>query len=85
METYETCSEIRDLEGDGFDTHVIAAGPAGEKQVRYACLLHESEIREGVAGRGGSGAVLGSKNLKAVAIRGGSSSPSLRIRTGSGH
>jgi aldehyde:ferredoxin oxidoreductase len=77
METYETCSEIRDLEGDGFDTHVIAAGPAGEKQVRYACLLHDSEIREGVAGRGGSGAVLGSKNLKAVAIREGEFEPEL--------
>ncbi|WP_137288402.1 aldehyde ferredoxin oxidoreductase family protein [Natronorubrum halophilum] len=77
LETYETCSEIRDLEGNGFDTHVIAAGPAGENQVRYACLLHESEIREGVAGRGGSGAVLGSKNLKAVAIREGEFEPEI--------
>jgi len=42
-------------------------GPAGEKMVRYACVmsgLHDA------AGRGGAGAVMGSKNLKAVAARG---------------
>ncbi|WP_423751572.1 aldehyde ferredoxin oxidoreductase family protein [Salinirarus marinus] len=76
-DTYETCSEIRDREGEGYDTHVAAVGPAGENQVRYACLLHESEIREGVAGRGGSGAVLGSKNVKAVAVREGDFEPEL--------
>ncbi|MFC6766967.1 aldehyde ferredoxin oxidoreductase N-terminal domain-containing protein, partial [Natrinema soli] len=54
METYETCSEVREREGRGYETHVLAAGPAGENEVRYACLLHESEQREGVAGRGGS-------------------------------
>lgn len=75
LDTYETCSEIRDREGEGYDTHVIAAGPAGENKVRYACLLHESELREGVAGRGGAGAVLGSKNLKAVAIQSGGFEP----------
>ncbi|AHG01231.1 hypothetical protein HALLA_02315 (plasmid) [Halostagnicola larsenii XH-48] len=75
--TYETCEAVREREGVGYDTHVIAAGPAGENQVRYACLLHESERREGVAGRGGSGAVLGSKNVKAVAIREGEFEPEL--------
>ncbi|WP_198662124.1 aldehyde ferredoxin oxidoreductase family protein [Halorussus litoreus] len=69
--TYDTCAEIREREGQGYDTHVVAAGPAGENRVRYACLLHDSERREGVAGRGGSGAVLGSKNVKAVAVREG--------------
>ncbi|MES3517855.1 MAG: aldehyde ferredoxin oxidoreductase family protein [Natronomonas sp.] len=76
-DTYETCAAIRDREGEGYDTHVIATGPAGENQVRYACLLHDSEIREGVAGRGGIGAVFGSKNLKAVAVKGGDFSPEL--------
>lgn len=75
LDTYETCSAVRDREGQGFDTHVIATGPAGENQVRYACLLHESRNREGVAGRGGSGAILGAKNIKAVAIREGSFEP----------
>jgi aldehyde:ferredoxin oxidoreductase len=76
-DTYETCAAIRDREGVGYDTHVLAAGPAGENLVRYACLLHDSKIREGVAGRGGSGAVLGSKNLKAIAVQEGSFEPEL--------
>ncbi|MFB6192111.1 MAG: aldehyde ferredoxin oxidoreductase family protein [Haloarculaceae archaeon] len=75
--TYETCERVREREGEGYDTHVVAAGPAGENRVRFACLLHDSEIREGVAGRGGSGAVLGSKNVKAVAIREGDFRPEL--------
>jgi len=80
LDTYETCQAVREREGQGYNTHVIAAGPAGENQVRYACLLHESEIREGVAGRGGSGAILGSKNIKAVAIREGNFQPELADR-----
>jgi len=82
METYATCEAIREREGDGYETHVIAAGPAGENQVRYACLVHDSEIREGVAGRGGSGAVLGAKNLKAVAVREGDFEPHLADERG---
>ena len=75
LDTYETCQTVREREGAGYDTHVIATGPAGENRVRFACLLHDSRIREGVAGRGGSGAVLGSKNVKAVAIREGEFRP----------
>ncbi|AZH24615.1 aldehyde ferredoxin oxidoreductase family protein [Haloplanus aerogenes] len=77
MDTYETCAEVEDRAGDDAanDVHVIAAGPAGENQVRFACLLHDSEMREGVAGRGGAGAVLGSKNVKAVAIEEGDFRP----------
>jgi len=76
-DTYETCAEIRKREGVGHDSHVIAAGPAGENRVRYACLLHEGRDREGVAGRGGSGAVLGSKNVKAVVVKEGEFEPEL--------
>lgn len=75
LDTYETCERVREMEGRGYDTHVIAAGPAGENLVRYACLVHEGELREGVAGRGGGGAVLGSKNVKAVAVREGDFRP----------
>ena len=75
LDTYETCTAVRDREGVGHETHVIAAGPAGENRVRFAGLLHDSRIREGVAGRGGSGAVLGAKNVKAVAIREGNFRP----------
>lgn len=41
-------------------------GPAGEQLVRYATISHDGRH----AGRGGSGAVLGSKNIKAVLVRG---------------
>ena len=73
--TYETCGAVRKREGVGYDTHVLATGPAGDNEVRYACLLHESEMREGVAGRGGAGAVLGSKNVTAIAVQGGDFQP----------
>jgi len=51
------------------DEHLItlAAGPAGENLVPFACLTSEAYRQ---AGRGGCGAVFGSKNLKAVAVRG---------------
>ncbi|MCP4193949.1 MAG: aldehyde ferredoxin oxidoreductase family protein [Planctomycetaceae bacterium] len=41
-------------------------GPAGEKQVRFATISHDGRH----AGRGGSGAILGAKKIKAIAIRG---------------
>ena len=48
----------------------MAIGPAGEHRVRFACLAHYWKNREGVAGRGGIGAVLGAKHVKAVVVRG---------------
>lgn len=44
----------------------IVIGPAGENMVRYACIVSE----ERAAGRGGMGALMGSKNLKAVVASG---------------
>jgi aldehyde:ferredoxin oxidoreductase len=46
---------------------VAQIGPGGEKQVRYACVINDMNH---AAGRGGMGAVMGSKNLKAVAVKG---------------
>lgn len=66
--TKETWEAIQAAEGE--DADVIAIGPAGEKLVRFASLTHHWRGREGVAGRGGIGAVLGSKNLKAVVVKG---------------
>lgn len=51
----------------GEDFQIMTIGPAGEKKVRYACLSHDFGRQ---AGRTGVGAVMGSKNLKAIAIRG---------------
>jgi aldehyde:ferredoxin oxidoreductase len=47
--------------------HVFAIGPAGEKLVRFAAIVHN---KGHVAGRTGMGAVWGSKNLKAIIVRG---------------
>jgi len=46
---------------------VALIGPAGEKLVRFACVVNELKHANG---RTGMGAVMGSKNLKAVAVRG---------------
>ncbi len=67
--TQETNHAIRDREGGNVE--VCAIGPAGENQVRFACAVHTwDKSRDGVAGRGGLGAVMGSKHLKAVAVSG---------------
>jgi aldehyde:ferredoxin oxidoreductase len=55
---------------EGADADAIAIGPAGERRVRFAAMAHYWKNREAVAGRGGLGAVLGSKNVKAVVVRG---------------
>ncbi len=51
---------------------VIAIGTGGENMVRYACPLND---RYHVAGRTGAGAVMGSKNLKAIAVRSARGAP----------
>lgn len=62
----ETQEGIRRELGDE-GVRVALIGPAGEKLVRFACIANELKH---VNGRGGMGAVMGSKNLKAVAVRG---------------
>jgi len=57
---------IRDELGDQ-KVEVMQIGPAGEKLVRFACLINMCNRANG---RTGMGAVMGSKNLKAVAVRG---------------
>jgi len=46
---------------------VAQIGVAGENQVRYACIINDLSH---AAGRTGLGAVMGSKNLRAIAVRG---------------
>ena len=50
----------------GANFRIASIGPAGEHLVRYATISHDGRH----AGRGGSGAVLGAKNIKAIAVRG---------------
>lgn len=49
------------------DAKVACIGPAGENLVNFACVIND---KHRAAGRSGVGAVMGSKNLKAVAVRG---------------
>jgi aldehyde:ferredoxin oxidoreductase len=60
----DTESALRAKLGPGF--RVASIGPAGERLVRYATISHDGRH----AGRGGSGAVLGAKQIKAIAVRG---------------
>jgi aldehyde:ferredoxin oxidoreductase len=68
LPTKQAVEAIQELEGP--ETDVTAIGPAGEHRVRYACLAHYWKNREAIGGRGGIAAVLGAKQLKAVAVRG---------------
>ncbi len=62
----ETEDAIRDELGDYY-VRVASIGLAGEKLSRIACIMNE---KTRAAGRTGLGAVMGSKNLKAIAVRG---------------
>jgi len=65
-DTYVTQDMIKDQLKDDH-AEIVCIGPAGENLVTSACLVH----RLGNAGaRTGLGAVMGSKNLKAIAVRG---------------
>jgi len=59
-----TEAHVRARLGSGF--RIATIGPAGESGVRYATISHDGRH----AGRGGSGAVMGAKNIKAIAVRG---------------
>jgi aldehyde:ferredoxin oxidoreductase len=64
--TGEAEAQIREELGDS-KIEVAQCGPAGENLVRYAAIINMSNRANG---RTGMGAVMGSKNLKAVAVRG---------------
>ena len=64
--TGETEKRVRKELADE-EIKIASIGPAGEKLVRYACIIND---KSRAAGRCGAGAVMGSKNLKAIAVRG---------------
>ena len=63
---WETEEELRSELGVP-DSIIASIGPAGENLVRFACIMNDLHR---AAGRSGVGAVMGSKNLKAIAVRG---------------
>lgn len=64
LETADTEDRLAQRYGD---CRVSSIGPAGENQVIFACIIND---RNRAAGRPGFGAVMGAKNLKAIAVRG---------------
>ena len=66
LDTYETAAQLRKDIGDE-NMQVLSIGPAGEKLVRFSCII--TNLGD-AAGRTGMGAVMGSKKLKAIAVRG---------------
>lgn len=66
LETPDVVDAIKELVGDTL-VAVTCIGQAGENLVRYACIAND---KHGYFGRCGLGAVMGSKNLKAIVVRG---------------
>ena len=64
-DAHETTDLVKAATDD--EAKVACIGPAGENLVKFACIMNEYNR---AAGRSGVGAVMGSKNLKAVAVRG---------------
>ncbi len=65
-DTFSTERLLKDKHGHMRMPRVASIGPAGERKSLLACVI--SEVR--AAGRGGMGAVMGSKNLKAIVVAG---------------
>jgi aldehyde:ferredoxin oxidoreductase len=66
LDTYQTQARLRAEAGDA-KLRVASIGPAGENRVLYAAIMNDHGR---AAARTGMGAVMGSKNLKAIAVRG---------------
>jgi aldehyde:ferredoxin oxidoreductase len=65
-DTYQTDDTIKEQLGDK-KVAIACIGPAGERKVAIACVAMD---KHSFAGRAGLGAVMGGKNLKAIAVRG---------------
>ena len=67
LDAYQTNERLQEeLKGGGGPVRTMQIGPAGENGVRFAAIVNDIGS---VAGRCGLGAVMGNKNLKAVAVR----------------
>ncbi|NUC73384.1 aldehyde ferredoxin oxidoreductase family protein [Haloterrigena sp. SYSU A558-1] len=56
----------------GKNLSIMGIGPGGENGVKYACIMNEDDR---ASGRGGTGCVMGSKNLKAIVVKSGTKMP----------
>ncbi len=65
-DTEKTLEELKKIEGNKINSLMI--GPAGENLIKIAAIINDATR---AFGRGGVGAVMGSKNLKAIVVKGG--------------
>jgi len=66
-DTYEAAKILKEKTCE--KASIATIGPAGEKKINISCIVHEGNHAR-VAGRCGGGAVMGSKNLKAIIVYG---------------
>jgi len=71
LDTYKTQEAIKEEIGET-RARIACIGPAGEKLVKMAAIINDNAR---AAARGGPGAVMGSKNLKAIAVKGSGAIP----------
>ena len=72
LDTYQTIDALKKKHAGNRPVRVITIGPAGEKLVKFASICND---KAHYLGRTGMGAVMGSKNLKAVVVRGSGKVP----------
>ena len=72
LDTYQTVGALKDKYKGQRSVRVLAIGPAGENLVKYAAVCND---KAHYCGRTGMGAVMGSKNLKAIVVRGNGKVP----------
>jgi len=66
LKTSNLVEKIKELEGK--NSQVLCIGPAGENLVKFSSIMNQAQR---AFGRGGVGAVMGSKNLKAIVVKNG--------------
>ncbi len=67
LDIHQTTEALAAGSEPGLRPRILCIGPAGENKVRFAAVFND---RDRPYGRGGGGAVLGSKNLKAIRVSG---------------
>ena len=72
LDTYQTVDALKDKYKGQRSVRVLAIGPAGENLVKYAAVSND---KAHYCGRTGMGSVMGSKNLKAIVVRGNGKVP----------
>lgn len=77
LETQEILKKEVDPTGSARDVSVFCIGPAGENRIRYSVIMGDGTH---TASKGGIGAVMGAKRLKAIVIRRGKIKPDIHDR-----